>query len=431
MISEGSRWWLCEGKIKFLVVFKNLSFGTSAEVVSGGDETQIIGHPGGGGDWAIVNRDISNRVGRDITLDPSIASRFSGGPMLVDGKVMGIVMSSSGAFGLGITHKSILNYVEGFGVVPQSTSIMLPEQRKVPSGSGSSGKGGFDAPKIQPGNGGFDIARPQSKPVPDGMVLVPASEFTIIGSPNGLGKDDEHPEHLVHIGAFYMDQYEVTVEKYMQFIVENDHEKPWYFDEIDFKRDAKKPVVGVTWYEADAYCKWAGKRLPTEAEWKRQRGEIKVGYILGGNQNPTPNRANFKQLTNEFKSLEKAMINDRKLDQSEGNLKGMSLVDVGSYEDGKPLKGFTIWPVTFLNGFQIGMGGVTITHSRKFHLILLARPKVNSKCTGVEIGLLFIQERFDRSLGQPPNQILVIKKSDFVVPKTQNGNDECEMSNAE
>ena len=103
---------------------QSLAFGLATDLVSGGEEALVIGHPGGGGDWAVVNRHIANRVGRDITLDPGVMSRFSGGPILVKNKVMGIVMTNRGGFGLGSTHKSVLDYMEGFGVVPSTVPIM-------------------------------------------------------------------------------------------------------------------------------------------------------------------------------------------------------------------------------------------------------------------------------------------------------------------
>jgi hypothetical protein len=103
---------------------QSLAFGLATDLVSGGEEALVIGHPGGGGDWAVVKRHISNRVGRDITLDPGVMARFSGGPILVKNKVMGIVMTNRGGFGLGSTHKSVLDYMEGFGVVPSTVPII-------------------------------------------------------------------------------------------------------------------------------------------------------------------------------------------------------------------------------------------------------------------------------------------------------------------
>ncbi len=121
-------------------------------------------------------------------------------------------------------------------------------------------------------------------PKPDkyeGMVYVPAGEFTM-GS--NSGDKDESPQRKVYVGAFYIDRFEVTQGQYAKFkkgykydeniVDETVHKEEWM--------DSKKPVVNINWYEAVEYCKWAGKRLPTEAEWeKASRGTDARKYPWG------------------------------------------------------------------------------------------------------------------------------------------------------
>ena len=64
------------------------------------------------------------------------------------------------------------------------------------------------------------------------MVLVPGGEFTM-GSPSDKGYPEEHPEHTVDLDAFYIDQYEVTVERYKGFLLEKNAEVPDFWDQID------------------------------------------------------------------------------------------------------------------------------------------------------------------------------------------------------
>jgi len=147
------------------------------------------------------------------------------------------------------------------------------------------------------------------------MVLVPAGEFTM-GSPDGVGEKEEHPQHTVDLDAFYIDQYEVTTEQYAQFMSATGHSAPEFWDQVDSSRDGKKPVIGINGDDAQTYCDWAGKRLPTEAEWeKAARGTDQRTYPWG-DTNPDSRIANFG------KDWDSEMYAER-------------LKAVGSYERGK------------------------------------------------------------------------------------------------
>ncbi len=95
--------------------------------------------------------------------------------------------------------------------------------------------------------------------IPKGMVKIPEGEF-IMGS--DYGGEDELPDHLVFIKSFYLDKYEVTNFYYNKCM---DCERATGgFDTMD----SEKPAVYVDWINADKFCKYQNKRLPTEAEWE-------------------------------------------------------------------------------------------------------------------------------------------------------------------
>jgi formylglycine-generating enzyme required for sulfatase activity len=121
------------------------------------------------------------------------------------------------------------------------------------------------------------------------MVLVSEGTYRM-GAADG--DPDEMPVHEVSLDSFYIDEHEVTIGQYKKFMAETGHAKPDYWQpELDRTTD---PVVGVSWNDAKAYAEWAGKRLPTEAEWGyAARGGMVAGKYPWGDT-PDTSYANFK-----------------------------------------------------------------------------------------------------------------------------------------
>ncbi|MEO8341799.1 MAG: SUMF1/EgtB/PvdO family nonheme iron enzyme [Nitrospirota bacterium] len=275
----------------------------AATRLSGGEDILVIGFPGNAGPWALIKGNISSRQGRDIYFSPSVDSGHSGGPVLHSGNVVAMVGAGSQTVGRGVTARSVQDYIEGFGIMSQenttSTSIAT-ESSPSPVATAK--------PEPRPMTQDREVTGKDGAP----MVLIPAGSFkmgstkdevdqAIRGCVKELEKNEqtckdwytpELPQHNVQIDAFYFDKYEVTNRLFQQFVQQTGHRttaeregsakafvegKGW--EEVKgaswqkpeagatvFNSDrAEHPVVSVSWEDAQAYCRWAGKRLPTEA----------------------------------------------------------------------------------------------------------------------------------------------------------------------
>jgi formylglycine-generating enzyme required for sulfatase activity len=139
------------------------------------------------------------------------------------------------------------------------------------------------------------------------MVFIPGGYF-LMGKEGSDSKSPDFPLHIVYVSPFMIGKYEVTNKEYRKFIAHvkttgdssMDHpDSPlmkkhdpegWKFPNLS---NDDQPVVGVDWFDAYAYCKWKGLRLPTEAEWEKAARTMDERKYTWGNKEPKEMEANY------------------------------------------------------------------------------------------------------------------------------------------
>jgi len=140
-------------------------------------------------------------------------------------------------------------------------------------------------------------AEDSTQEIPKDMVLVPSGKF-LMGTTDDIETDnfyefgfnkpffvDASPGQEVMLDAYYIDKYEVSNEKYLNFVKATNYRTPAHWQGQAITPGLERfPILGINWFDAVKYCEWEGKRLPTEEEWeKAAKGEDSRRYPWGDN----------------------------------------------------------------------------------------------------------------------------------------------------
>jgi formylglycine-generating enzyme required for sulfatase activity len=158
------------------------------------------------------------------------------------------------------------------------------------------------------------------------MVYVPPGIF-LMGDASDRADYDEAPVHEVYLDGYLIDVYPVTNDRYAMFLQAlaelGKHPTIWCHPEEpphknhtpqflynDKWNQSHYPVIGVDWWDAYAYCQWAKKSLPTEAEWEKAARGTDARPYPWGHELPTPDRCNFNKVYGQTTSIYK-FLNDK------------------------------------------------------------------------------------------------------------------------
>ena len=257
---------------------------------NGGEKVTIIGFPKMiPVPWAVTEGTITGLVGPDLIFTGTVEEGNSGGPLLYKGKVVGLITEIAKPFNFAkpgvMAQYELKNWKMKFTDRPienpskKNQQVVQPKKRRILK------------PFVPPPSSALSPTKIGKDGAP--MVLVPAGEFS-----KGSRSFKDNPPRKRLVKAYYIDTYEVTVERYAKFLKEasDTGRIPAGWDDVDLVAHRNHPVAGTNYFDAYAYCRWVGKRLPTNDEWEKAARGTDGRKYPWGNEKPNETMTNFNKI---------------------------------------------------------------------------------------------------------------------------------------
>ena len=219
--------------------------------VAGGESLTFIGFPRILPSWTISMGTLSGMQGPTLAFQALVEEGHSGGPLLLNGQVIGVVSDTRGRLGYAVPASILAVALRGWRIDPRASESMVPQE------------------KI--GSDGVPMVLIRSGRIPTKMVAVYGG---------GRAEEVQGPARSVYLADdLYVEKTLVTNARYRRFVETTGGMPPSALMEEGASFDPDGPVEDVTWHDAVAYCRWARKRLPTEDEWEKAAHDTKGRFL--------------------------------------------------------------------------------------------------------------------------------------------------------
>ncbi len=227
-----------------------LSIDITANVV-GGETLTFIGFPRTLPPWTVSTGSLSGMHGPTLAFQALVEEGHSGGPLLLNGQVIGIVSETRERLGYAVPASILAVALRGWDIEPRASDSLVPHEKIAADG----------VPMVLIRSG-----------------RIPTKMVGVYGS--GRAEEVQGPVRFVYLDDdLYVEKTLVTNARYRRFVEVTGAMSPPELMEPGTSLDPDGPVESVTWHDAVAYCRWARKRLPTEDEWEKAARDTR-GRIL-------------------------------------------------------------------------------------------------------------------------------------------------------